>query len=195
MLSTSTAKIQPEDISRAWFENWSDTASLVVALVPFVGIAFLWFTGVVRDQLSYQEGRFFATLFFGSGIIHAVLLFIWSAIFGALMGTRNIVATGSTGSEVQVFSFLLMNEIIGNYALRVAGVYMLSIGGLWGRTGSMPRWLTVLTFVLALGFIFTANQFREARFIFPAWVLVVSIVVLVLNYRRKQEQEDQEEST
>lgn len=188
MLSTFTAKIQPEDISRAWFENWSDTASLVIALVPFAGIAFLWFTGVVRDQLSYQEGRFFATLFFGSGIIHVVLLFIWSAVFGAVMTTRDMPAVGEPSNGIYVFGFVLMNEIIGNYLLRMAGIYMTAIGALWGRTGLMPRWLTLITYILAFGFIFAANQFREARFIFPTWVLVVSIVILVLNFHSKQEQ-------
>ena len=86
-----------------------------------------------------------------------------------------------------------MNEIIGNYLLRMAGIYMTAIGALWGRTGLMPRWLTLITYILALGFIFAANQFREARFIFPTWVLVVSIVILILNFRRKQEQGNQDE--
>ena len=190
MISTFAAKIQPENISREWFENWSDTASLVIALVPFAGIAFLWFTGVVRDQLSYHEGRFFATIFFGSGIIQVVLLFIWSAVFGAIMVTSNMSALGEAGSGIYVFGFVLMNEIIGNYILRMAGIYMTAIGALWGRTGLMPRWLIFVTYILALGFIFAANRFQEARFIFPTWVLVVSIVILVLNYRSKQEQDD-----
>jgi len=82
-LTYNLADIAPEDITQERLQNWADTASIVIALVPFAGIAFLWFTGVVRDQLSYQEGRFFATIFFGSGIVQVVLLFIWSAIFGA----------------------------------------------------------------------------------------------------------------
>jgi len=63
---------------------------------------------------------------------------------------------------------------------------MPAIAGLWSRTGLMPRWLTIITFVLAFGFLFAANQIRESRFIFPTWVFVVSIVILVLNYRRSR---------
>jgi hypothetical protein len=33
---------------------------------------------------------------------------------------------------------------------------------------------------------------REARFIFPTWVLVVSVYILILNYRRSHEQEGQD---
>jgi len=91
ILTYSLTRIAPEEITQEWLQNWSDTALQVIALVPYAG---MWFTGVVRDQLSYQEGRFFATLFFGSGFIQVGLLFIWSAIFGAIIGTRNLIATG-----------------------------------------------------------------------------------------------------
>jgi hypothetical protein len=94
---------------------------------------------------------------------------------------------------VYVFGFALMNEIIGNYALRMAGVYMTAIGTLWTRTGLMPRWLTIVTYILALGFLVAAERIREARFIFPAWVFVVSVYVLVLNYRLTQDPEGEEQ--
>jgi len=82
-----------------------------------------------------------------------------------------------------------MNEIIGNYILRMAGIYMTAIGALWSRTTLMPRWMTFVTYILAFGFIFAANRFREARFIFPTWVLVVSAYILILNFRGRVEQE------
>jgi hypothetical protein len=189
LLTYNLALTDPVSLTPEWLQDVSDTARLVIAIVPFAGIAFLWFTGVVRDQLSYQEGRFFATLFFGSGIIQIVLLFIWSAIFGAIIGTRTLVASGMASGEVHIFGFVLMNELIGNYALRMSGIYMTAIGALWVRTGTMPRWLIVITYVLAFGFLFAADRFREARFMFPGWVFLVSVYILILNIRRKKDQE------
>ena len=190
ILTDRFSEVSFGEITPEFLQNWSDTASLVIALVPFAGIAFLWFTGVVRDQLSYQEGRFFATLFFGSGIVQVVLLFIWGAIFGTIMGVRNLFAAGMAEGGILIFGFVLMNEIIGNYALRMAGIYMTAIGALWSRTGRMPRWLIIITYILALGFLLAADRFRESRFIFPTWVLIVSIVILVLNFRSKQERDE-----
>ncbi len=69
ILTSRAVRVKPEDITGDWLETWSGTASLVLTLVPFAGIAFLWFTGVIRDRLGDREDRFFATLFFGSGII------------------------------------------------------------------------------------------------------------------------------
>jgi len=87
-------------------------------------------------------------------------------------------------NDIFVFGFAFMNAIISNYALRMAGVYMLSIGTIWTRTGGMPRWLSIITYVLALCFLLFASVIKEARFLFPVWVFVVSVYILVSNYRR-----------
>jgi hypothetical protein len=189
VLTFNLARVRPGEVTGDWLETWSATASLILTLVPFAGIAFLWFTGVIRDRLRDREDRFFATIFLSSGIILVVLWFLWGAVLGAIMmGTRALAAAGLANDFVYVFSSALMNEIIGNYALRMAGVYMTAIATLWTRTGLMPRWLTLITYLLALGFLLAAERVREARFIFPTWVFAVSIYILVLNSRRTHDQ-------
>ena len=183
----------PKNITKEWLEVWSDTTSVAITLVPFAGIAFLWFTGVVRDRLGEHEDQLFATIFLSSGIITVVLFFVWAAIFAALMTTTSLAAVGLADDDVYIFGFALMNRIIGDYTLRMAGVYMMAIGTLWTRSGIMPRWLTIITYVLALGYLLAAGWAKEARFIFPVWVLVVSVYILVLNYRRTHGQEGEDE--
>lgn len=189
ILLTSIVTVRLEEITPELIESWSRKASLIILMVPFAGIAFLWFTGVIRERLGEYEDRFFATIFYGSGIIQVVLLFIWGAIFGALMAARALTAAGMVDNQIYIFSFALMNEIIGNYGLRMAGVYMTAINSLWSKTGLMPRWLTIITYILALGFLVAAERFREARFLFPIWVFVVSIYILILNFRRTHDLE------
>jgi hypothetical protein len=55
---------------------------LALYLVPFAGIAFLWFIGVLRDRLGELEDRFFATVFFGSGLLFLAMLFASAAVAG-----------------------------------------------------------------------------------------------------------------
>ena len=50
------------------------------------GIAFLWFIGVLRDRLGAQEDQFFATVFFGSGLLFLAMLFTAAAIIGRHSG-------------------------------------------------------------------------------------------------------------
>ncbi len=189
LLTANMVSDIPADIDREWLEKWSGTSSLVVTIVPFAGLAFLWFTGVIRDRLGDREDRFFATIFLGSGIIFVVMLFIWGATVGAIFGTFTVTADLATDNNIFVFGFAFMNEIIGNYALRMAGAFMMSIGAIWTRTGLMPRWLSIVTFIVALGFLLFAGKVREARFIFPGWVFVVSVYILIVNYRRSHEED------
>ena len=82
-----------------------------------------------------------------------------------------------------------MNEISNNYVLRMAGVYMISINTLWTRAEVMPRWIIILTYIVALGFLFFAGKLLVARYIFPVWVFLISVYILILNYRRTNDQE------
>jgi hypothetical protein len=147
---------------------------------------------VVRDRLGGHEDQLFATIFLSSGIITVVLFFVWAAIFAALMRTTSLAAVGLADDDVYLFGFALMNRILGDYALRMAGVYMMAIGTLWTRSGIMPCWLTIITYILALGYLLAAGWAKEVRFIFPVWVFVVSVYVLVLNYRGTQDQEGED---
>jgi hypothetical protein len=183
----------PVAFGREWLEAWSGAATVVLILVPFAGIAFLWFTGVMRDLLGDLEDKFFSTVFFGSGIILVVMLYTWGAAFGAIFGAYATAADLLVDNDIFIYASVFMNQIIGNYFLRMAAVYMLSIGSLWTRTDAVPRWLTFLTFVVGLAFLLFAGILRWARFLFPAWVLLVSVYILVMNYRRGQDQESEGE--
>src|SRR5271170_6190322 len=66
----------------SWLHANSDNVGLAMNLVPFAGIAFLWFIGVLRDRLGQSEDRFFATVFFGSGLLFLGTLFLASATAG-----------------------------------------------------------------------------------------------------------------
>jgi hypothetical protein len=199
LLSTASMALissvdSPSDFSADWLETWFNTTALAVGLLSFAGIAFLWFTGVIRDLVGDREDKLFSTVFLGSGIIFVVTMFVWAASFGAIFRIYS-AATDSllADNDVFVFGIALMDEILGNYALRVAGIYMASIGSLWMRTRTAPRWLVIVTYIVALGFLFLANTIREAQFVFPAWVFVVSIYILAMNYRRSHDQEGEDE--
>lgn len=180
----------PEDFNKDWVLTWFNTASVAIGLVPFAGIAFLWFTGVIRDRLGDREDKMFATVFLGSGIIYVVTIFIWAASFGAIYRIFGVKTSALTVNyDVFIFGFAFMDEILSSLALRMAGVYMLSIGSLWARAGIMPRFVTIITYIVAFGFLILAGTVREAQFGFPAWVFLVSVYILILNYHGSPEED------
>src|SRR6516225_11722119 len=69
----------------SWLNGNSGSVALALNLMPFAGIAFLWLIGVLRDRLGQQEDRFFATVFFGSGLLFLAMLFVAAAVIGAVI--------------------------------------------------------------------------------------------------------------
>ena len=55
--------------------------------MPFAGIAFLWFVGVLRDRVGELEDRFFATVFLGSGLLFVGTLFVAAALAAGLVAS------------------------------------------------------------------------------------------------------------
>src|SRR3984893_6364923 len=71
--------------SGAWIATQSGAVIVALNLVPFAGVAFLWFIGVLRDRLGELEDRFFATVYLGSALLFLAMLFVAASIAGAVM--------------------------------------------------------------------------------------------------------------
>src|ERR1700756_1956186 len=69
----------------AWLAGDTTYVALAINLVPFAGVAFLWFVGVLRDRLGAREDQFFATVFLGSGFLLLAMLFVAAAVVGAII--------------------------------------------------------------------------------------------------------------
>ena len=63
--------------------------------MPFAGICFLWFIGVVRDGFGRYEDRFFASVFLGSGLLFLAMVFAASAVGAALVASRGVVESSA----------------------------------------------------------------------------------------------------
>ncbi len=83
------------------------------------------------------------------------------------------------------FGRLVMYQISSIYALRMSGVFMISLGTIWLRTRVMPRWLAFITYALALVLLLSISLSVWFTLIFPAWVFVISVLILVGNLRRR----------
>ena len=62
-----------------------DTWLAALYLVPFAGIAFLWFLAALRRRIGRLEDQFFSTVFLGSGLMFVAMLFAASAAASAAL--------------------------------------------------------------------------------------------------------------
>ncbi len=157
-----------------------------LGMVPFAGIAFLWFMGVVRDRFKDAEDQLFSSVFIGSGLLFLAMVFVSAAIAGGIVATAPLIADEQSRSEITTFGRSVMLQVSNVYALRMAGVLLISLATMWLRTGVMPRWLAFVTYAVALVLLVVTTLSLWVTLIFPAWVLGVSILILVQNYRRRR---------
>jgi hypothetical protein len=149
---------------------------IALYLVPFAGIAFLWFLAVLRRRIGRGEDQFFSTVFLGSGLLFIAMLFAADATASAL------VAVARTGAGPGDPAFDLGRALAGAFfyvfAVKMAAVFMLVSSNIGRRTGFLPRWFIVLGMVSALVMLLSVGFFEPLALIFPAWVAVVSILLL-----------------
>ena len=145
-------------------------------LVPFAGIAFLWFIGVVREQLGEVEDRLFSTVFLGSGLLFLAMLFIGSVTSGSLV---EMLSRSDVDPDLWAFGQDNARALVSVYAMRMAAVFTLSVSTLGLRTGAVPRWVSYAGYFVGLTLLLTAAEQQWAQLLFPTWVLLLSVVILV----------------
>jgi hypothetical protein len=161
-----------------WAHHEGGRIGVALGLMPFAGIAFLWFIGVIRDLLGEYEDRFFATVFLGSGLLFLAMVFVASGVAGATLASAKLVSSQRSAEQIVYFGRVVMLQVSNIYAIRMAGVFMISLGTIWWRTGLMPRWLAIVSYLVALTLLVVISLSLWIVLLFPAWTLVVSLLVL-----------------
>ena len=161
-----------------WVDGSAGHLKIAAVLMPFAGITFLWFIGVVRDGIGKYEDKFFSSVFLGSGLLFLAMMFVSSAVGAGLESTRRLQADDVAHDEVVVFGQALLTTLTNTYALRMGAVFMISLATIWLKTRLMPTWLVAGTYLAAVSLLIAADISMWVVLAFPAWVLVVSLLAL-----------------
>jgi hypothetical protein len=160
------------------------TAALfALNLAPFAGIAFLWFIAVVRDRMGQREDRFFASVFLGSGLLFIAMYFATIAVAVGLLSEQG------TNPDTWQFGHSLM-ALLADFATKMAAVFMVSTATITLRTAFMAHWLGWLGYAIALLLLLGSTVLPWAELLFPLWVLLVSVFLLVASFRQTSAESD-----
>jgi hypothetical protein len=165
-----------------WLHGSSGVVALAVNLMPFSGIALLWFIAVLRDRMGESEDRFFATVFFGSGIVFICMFFAAAAVVGAILVAFVANPEQLVNSATYHFARALAYAILNVYMIKAAAVFMVTTSTVVIYTGIAPRWLAMLSYALALLLLFASYYIRWSFLLFPLWVLLFSSWILIEKY-------------
>jgi hypothetical protein len=183
-LVRSAAPSDP-DAAGDWLVDGGRRKAVVVALnlLPFAAIAFLWFIGVVRDRIGEGEDRLFATVFLGSGLLFVAMMLSAAALAGGLLFTANDNAISASQLGIWDFGRRITNTLLNVYAMRMAAVFILTTTTLAVRLRLIPRWLAVAGYLTAAALLLAVGVIPWLELLFPAWVLVLSVHILIVTMR------------
>lgn len=145
------------------------TVRTALELLPYAGIAFLWFMGALREQAGAREDRFVATVFLGSG-----LLFV-ATLFASAAAAATVLAEGQDHSGFgRHFAYALLTT----YSMRMASVFVFTSAAIGRRLGVFPRPLVVVSNLAGLTLLLLGANLPWSELVFPGWALLVSLYVL-----------------
>jgi hypothetical protein len=172
----------PTDVTRPgeWLTDHTKRTSVALALnlIPFAGIAFLWFIGVVRDRIGHQEDRLFGTVFLGSGLLFTATLFVAAAVAGGVIADATLRAGVGLNASALAEGRHITSYLLRLYVMRMAGVFTLSASTILLRTRVAPRWMALLGVVVAVILLVTLGLSTWIYLLFPAWIGLLSVYLL-----------------
>ncbi len=157
------------------------TTAMVIGglyLAPFAGIMFLWFVAVIRDQVGEREDRFFATVFFGSGVLFVALLFATAAVVSTPTTLVRFLGQDQLSAESASLLRALGYTLLFAFATRAAAVFMLATATIGIKSGVFPRWFALVGYLLAVVLLVAVSFYDWVILVLPGWVAVVSLFIL-----------------
>jgi hypothetical protein len=167
----------PRDIG--WLATSPGRVSTALTLLPVAGVAFMWFLGVLRDRLGVMEGRFFATVFLGSGLLFLGMIFVAAAGLSGLALVSPDRPDALPNAATLAFGRAFAYEIMRTYAFKMASVFMISTCTIILRTRIGPKWVAWIGYASAVSLLFGSGYLDWMFFLFPAWILVLSTTMLL----------------
>ncbi|MFE9622592.1 hypothetical protein [Streptomyces sp. NPDC006527] len=138
------------------------------ALLPFAGIAFLWFMEALREQAGEGEDRFVSTVFPGSGLVFVAAL-------SAVPRRRGPCSPRAAALLVRPPFRLHPPDHV---QMRRAAVFVFTNSTIGRRLGVFPRPLVVLGHLVGLTLLVVGADVPWSELVFPVWALIVGLHVL-----------------
>ena len=158
------------------------SASVSLQILVYATFGFLWFIAVVRNRIGEAEPKLFGTVFFGGGILFAALLFVGAAALAApeiLTAESDRVVDPDAMAMTRSFAAI----VLGEFTIRLGSLFVFSLAALALRTGALPRWLVVVSYLVGIAMFVNVLIATPGIYLLPSWIGLVSVVMLVRHSR------------
>jgi hypothetical protein len=176
LLGRAPAEATPAEVA-ARFREAEPRWFIGLQMIPFAGIAFLWFLAAIRNRIGRREDQFLATVFIGSGLLFVAVMFVGGAAAGA-----PVTVAGITGAPIDPVAATIGRGIAYAlyfvYGVKMAAVFILISSTIGLRSGALPRWFCLLGYPTALVLLLVIFFSEVILLVFPVWVAVTSLILI-----------------
>jgi hypothetical protein len=163
----------------------SDRSQLVVLvgiyLMPFAAIAFLWFAVALRMWVARSSATQDALL--SNVQLVSAIIFIGLFLAGAAASTvvavtvelGDYIVDPATARQFPQFGSALLLV----FAMRMAAMFVFTTSGLARRHQILPRWFIWAGYAVGTFLILSATLSALLVVVFPVWVLILSVILLL----------------
>jgi hypothetical protein len=149
-------------------------------LMPFAGIALIWFIVALRMWVSNsirRENVLLSNIQLVSGIVFVALFFVAGAAATVLAASVEFAGTEVDPSFARQFPEF-SNTLLFVFAFRMAAMFVFTTSSIGRSAGVLPRWFTLAGYGVGLFLLLSASFEGWFILVFPAWLLVLSGILL-----------------
>jgi hypothetical protein len=149
-------------------------------IMPFAGIAFIWFTVALRmweEGSTYRRSVLQSNLQLVSGILYIALLFVAGASSTVLAASVEF-ADGEIDPVAARQFPVFGSTVIFVFAFRMAAMFVFTTSSIGLRAGILPRWFAWGGYAVGAFLLLSASFEQWFVLVFPAWLIVLSVLLL-----------------
>jgi hypothetical protein len=182
LLSTTPNATAPATQLIAFYRSDAHRRVILVGLylMPFAGIAFIWFIVALRMWITgrvRRENILLSNVQLVSGILYVAFV---CASAGALSATAADVEFSDAPIDPMIIRLLpsFGHTIIYVFAMRMAAMFVFTTSTI-GRTGGvLPRWFVWMGYAVGLFLLLSATFSPVLVVVFPLWLLALCALLL-----------------
>lgn len=162
----------------AWITDNEQRWFIGLQMIPFAGIAFLWFLATIRNRIGRREDQFLATVFIGSGLLFVAMTFVGGAAAAAPVTLKSLSGS-AVDADAATIGRGIAYALYFVYGIKMAAVFILVSSTIGLRSGALPRWFCLLGYPTAIALLLVVFVSEYVVLVFPIWVAITSLILIV----------------
>jgi hypothetical protein len=150
-------------------------------LMPFAGIAFLWFIVALRMWIAHsasRENALLSNIQLASGVVFVALFFAGAGATATLATSVEFADAPIDPAMARQFP-QFGNVLLFVFAMRMAAIFVMTTSNIGRTTGILPQWFVWAGFVVGLFLLLSVSFYPALVLVFPIWLIALSVLLLV----------------